>query len=89
MLPDDEFRKLFPDVPSIDHAVWEFNDRWLLLTVTISQWMRTRTGLPVDFQFQPATFANARHKGNRHALGLNYMAAESNSGDEPADDPSK
>lgn len=66
MMSDEEFARLFPDAG--DH--WEHDPLWLLLTVAISTWLRQVTGLPVDFQFQPQTLANAQHKGLRHALGL-------------------
>jgi len=68
ILPDDEFAGLFPDAG--DH--WEQDPRWLLLTVAISDWLSKHSGLPVDFQFQPQTHANARHKGRRNAIGLRF-----------------
>jgi hypothetical protein len=69
MLDDEDFIKLFPDVNMKAHA-WEFDARWLLLTVSISEHLSRVTGLPIDFQFQPRTHANERHKGRRHALGM-------------------
>jgi len=66
ILSDEEFVKLFPDAGQ--H--WESDPRWLILTVSISKWLSGLTGLPVDFQFQPQTHANERHKGKRNALGL-------------------
>jgi hypothetical protein len=66
IMGDDEFAKLFPDAGDN----WEFDARWLLLTTSLSAWLSAQTGLPVDFQFQPQTHANARHKGPRNALGL-------------------
>jgi hypothetical protein len=66
IMTDEQFAKLFPDAGQ--H--WEHNPRWLLLTVSISGWMRSVTGLPVDFQIQPQSHANERHKGQRSALGL-------------------
>ncbi len=66
ILPDEEFARLFPEAG--DH--WEFDPRWLLLTVAISQWLKSQTGLPVDFQFQPQKHANERHKGPRNPVGL-------------------
>jgi len=66
ILPDEEFAKLFPDAG--DH--WEFDPRWLLLTTAISDWLRKQTDLPIDFQFQPQTHANARHNGPRNAVGM-------------------
>lgn len=69
ILPDDEFAKLFPDAGDY----WEHDPRWLLLTVSISAWLSKQTGLPVDFQFQPQTHANERHKGNRNAMGIRIL----------------
>ena len=71
ILSDDEFARLFPDAD--EH--WEHDPRWLLLTVSISEWMQKRTGLPIDFQFQPQTHANERHKGARNALGIRISGA--------------
>ena len=45
-------------------------DRWELLCVAISMYLRDRTGLPVDFQIQRRTEANERFQGPRNPLGL-------------------
>lgn len=66
IMPDEEFAVLFPDAGQ--H--WEHDARWLLLTVAISERLSKVTGLPIDFQFQPQTHANERHKGQRCAIGL-------------------
>lgn len=66
ILPDDDFAALFPAAGDY----WEMDARWLLLTVSIAQWMSKMTGLPIDFQFQPQTLANERHPGPRSAIGL-------------------
>lgn len=66
IMQDDLFAEHFPDAE--DH--WEHDAKWLLLTTAISDWLSAKTGLPVDFQFQPMSHANARHKGPRSALGL-------------------
>lgn len=68
IMSDDEFDRLFPGTRK--GALWEFDPRWLLLTVAISKWLSAQTGLPIDFQFQPQTHANKRHSGPRSALGL-------------------
>ncbi len=73
ILSDETFMREFPDVVSIDHAVWEFDPKWLVLTVAISEWLRAQTGLPIDFQFQPQSFANRHHDGPRNAIGLRYQ----------------
>lgn len=68
MLPDEEFARLFPDAGK--H--WEQDPRWLVMVVSISAWMSKLTDLPIDFQFQPATHANDRHKGFRSAVGVHF-----------------
>jgi hypothetical protein len=75
IMADDEFAKLFPDATP-DRALWEFDARWLLLTVSISERLSKVTGLPIDFQIQPQTFANERHKGQRHPIGLKIAKPE-------------
>lgn len=73
MIMDDEtFGKTFPKA-MLSNATWEFDPRWCLMTVAISQWLRDQTGLPIDFQFQPMTFANAKHNKPRHPVGLHYV----------------
>ena len=66
IMSDADFAVLFPDAGQ--H--WEHDTRWLLLTISISERMSKLTGLPIDFQFQPQTHANDRHKGTRHAIGI-------------------
>ena len=69
IMPDEKFAELFPKAGQ--H--WEHDPRWLLLNVAISGWLRTMTGLPVDFQIQPQTHANERHSKPRSALGLRIV----------------
>ena len=66
IMPDEHFAAEFPNAG--DH--WEFDPKWLLLTVAISERLSKVTGLPVDFQIQPQTHANEKHKGIRSAIGL-------------------
>jgi hypothetical protein len=82
MMPDDVFAREFPRAGQ--H--WEHNARWLLLTVAISEYLSKRTGLPIDFQFQPRTHANAKHKGRRNAIGLRFDDPEAvNAGATPSE----
>ena len=71
IMSDVEFATLFPTAGS--H--WEHNPLWLLLTVSISEWMAKQTGLPIDFQFQPQTHANQRHAKPRNSMGLKIFDA--------------
>lgn len=73
IMPDDDFALLFPDV---ERTHWEQDARWLLLTVSISERMSKLTGLPIDFQFQPQTHANEKHKGKRSAVGIRIRRGE-------------
>lgn len=72
IMDDDAFLALFPNAGSAQHGHWESDPRWILLTVAISERLSKQTGLPIDFQFQPRTHANDRHKGRRNALGLRF-----------------
>lgn len=73
ILDDESFAELFPSALNEGSATWEFDPRWTLLTVAVSEWMRKQTGLPIDFQVQPMEFANKHHNGPRHAMGLTYV----------------
>jgi len=70
IMSDAKFEAEFPGAGPVAHVGWEFDAKWLVLTTSISDWLSKRTGLPVDFQFQPQSHANARHKGPRNALGM-------------------
>lgn len=82
VLSDEEFMALFPDV-DLEAVNWEFDTRWLVMTVSIAAWLSKSTGLPVDFQFQPQGHASRRHKGPRSALSLRFARKTKQSG-EPA-----
>lgn len=76
IMSDEAFQAEFPGAGPVEHVHWEFDSKWLLLTISISERLSKVTGLPIDFQFQPQSHANKRHKGPRSALGmrLNYTA---------------
>lgn len=63
MLRDDDFEREFP---RDEHGQ---RPRWRITCLSISAWLRQMTGLPIDFQFQKQTLANAKHRGARNALG--------------------
>lgn len=60
MMPDDEYDRL---ITLFTH------DGMLFLNTAISSWVAARTGLPVDFQFQKASKANAEFDGRRNSMG--------------------
>ena len=61
ILHDDEYDRMFDGEES--------KLRLKLLNTAISEWIAARTGLPIDFQFQRQTEANAEFKGRRHFVG--------------------
>lgn len=67
ILPDDDFLKLFPGISG-----GSSNDaRWTLLCASISCWLRKQSDLPVDFQIQSQTDANAIDgRTRRHPIGF-------------------
>ena len=68
ILSDAEYDHLFR---SSDGQGW-VNPLWSLMCTSISLWLKQQTDLPVDFQIQRQTQANADHPGvgNRAALGI-------------------
>lgn len=76
ILSDEEFATLFPGA-EVHSGAWEFDQRWLIMTISISERLSKLTGLPIDFQFQPQTHANKQHgEKPRNALGLYYSKRE-------------
>lgn len=59
MLDDEEFAAACPT-----------RERWELLCLSIGAYLAARTGLPVDFQIQATSVANAKYDGPRNPLGL-------------------
>ena len=81
ILEDSEFYRLFPWQPPDPRG--KMNDpHWELICNSISEWMRLRTGLPIDFQVQQMTAANATYDGPRHAMGFPNLRHRSEDGSE-------
>jgi hypothetical protein len=70
ILTDDEFAKQFPHQPADPRG--KMNDPgWEFICSAISEWLRARTGLPIDFQIQQMTAANLTFPdGKRNACGM-------------------
>lgn len=60
MLADEHYDAMIGNHPA----------RLRLLNVSMSEWLQARTGLPIDFQYQRRTEANARFPYERHPIGL-------------------
>lgn len=65
IMRDEEFDRLFPCGGERAHDAL-----WSLMCLSISLWLSQQSGLPVDFQIQRQSNANAKHKGRRSALGV-------------------
>lgn len=72
MLPDAVYAQMGFGDPEYPHR----NARWVAYTLAFSELGRKMTGLPIDFQIQQVSYANARMTaatGNpRSALGIQY-----------------
>jgi hypothetical protein len=75
ILPDDEFDRMFPGFKRPQTCAL-----WSLMCCAISEWLAARTGLPIDFQVQKMSEANAEFDGPRNALGLFTAATVPDSG---------
>lgn len=75
IMPDEAFAAEFPNA-RMHSAAWEHDPKWLILTCALSKWLTEKSGVLVDFKFQPRTFANERHPGPRNAVGLLLAAPE-------------
>ena len=61
IMSDEEYDRMF--VGEVGEAMRKF------LNVAISEWVAARAGLPIDFQFQRCTEANAEFDGPRNSVG--------------------
>lgn len=68
IMSDEEYDYMFRDKGE-NGGGW-LNPYWSLLCTLISSWLSQQCGLPVDFQIQRQTQANAEHDGKRCALGI-------------------
>jgi len=71
MLPDDEWETRGFGDP--ERPQW--NRRWVSTILAWSAFGQQLTGLPIDFQIQQTTHANAKEPGNRSALFSTAKAA--------------
>lgn len=64
ILPDDEYESAGYGDPERTHD----NAKWVSTVLAWSAFGRALTGLPIDFQIQQRTHANAKNDGPRSAL---------------------
>lgn len=63
ILDDDEFERRFGPIHSA-----ELNRKLAAVTLAFCAMGREMTGLPIDFQIQPASWANEKYPGDRSPL---------------------
>jgi hypothetical protein len=66
ILYDEEYASLGLGDPKHPHC----NGKWVSLTLAFAVLGKTLTGLPIDFQIQQQTYANALYRGPRSAIGI-------------------
>lgn len=76
MLDDAEYERMFPN------GGGDYDAYWSVLCTALSEWLSSRTGLPIDFQIQKKSEANVKFKGKRHALGIFVKREKKESGDD-------
>ena len=68
ILPDDEYAACFPDDP--EGKSQHQDGKWVALVMAFAALGKQLTGLPIDFQIQQQSRANALYAGPRSALGI-------------------
>lgn len=71
IVADETFAKLYPTCDPKNPARDAY---WALSMAAFSLYLRDATGLPIDFQVQQQTAANAEFPGVRSALGLAHVS---------------
>lgn len=66
ILSDEEYESMGLGNPEDSHL----NGTWVALCLAFSALGEKMTGLPIDFQLQQMTHANAKNVGQRSAIGL-------------------
>lgn len=73
ILPDKAWSHWFPNMaPMSTEACWHGDPKWRALVLAFSELGRQMTGLPIDFQVQPATYAGRMYPGPRYPLGNRF-----------------
>ena len=72
ILPDEEYAALGYGVPDQQH----YNAKWVSTCLAWSAFGKALTGLPIDFQIQQRSYANATFPGNRSGLFSIMVACE-------------
>jgi len=75
ILEDAAYDRWFGKPRDVHHEAGGVHDPlWSLMCLSISEWLRSQTGLPIDFQIQRQTQANEKHSRKdgckRSALGI-------------------
>lgn len=72
ILDDTAYDRMFPGIT----VTAQYHPLWSLVCAAIAEWLRARTGLPIDFQIQQQSKANEQYDGPRHALGVFFHSPQ-------------
>ncbi len=67
IVSDDQWERMFP---GCEPRMAQRHALWSVMCASISLYLSQHSGLPIDFQIQQQTYANAEFPNRRHALGL-------------------
>src|SRR5208282_4428924 len=62
ILDDADYDRIFQNTTQNQ----QLSASWCLICAAISEWMKSRTGLPIDFQIQKRSEANEQYKKPEH-----------------------
>lgn len=65
IVSDETYERMFPGV-----VIEQHHPLWSVMCASISLYLEKASGLPIDFQIQKQSDANAKYPGERHALGM-------------------
>lgn len=78
VMSDDGFAKWFGSAENL-----HLNPVWALMCTAIGTWLSKQSGLPVDFQIQQMTAANAEFSGERRPIGYPWPPNPADYGKDP------
>lgn len=73
LIPDDEYAAMGFGDPGQEHN----SKKWRALTLAWSAFGKSLTGLPIDFQLQQLSYANAKHPGREHQRSALFDVSDS------------
>lgn len=83
LMRDENFVREFPQA-ELSSGSFQLDTKWMLNSITLSNWLSEQSGLPVDFKMQPITWANERHLGRRDCLSMRVIKSKKKKATSPS-----